>query len=103
MLEDKVNARGADGVTFVKELKELYSIFEPEFATWLGSLYDKEIGGFYFSVSGRDNEGFLPDVESTYQAVNTLASIGFIDKATDLPDEMKNKIIIVVLIENLVL
>lgn len=93
MLEDKVNARGADGSAFVKELKELYSIFDPEFATWLGSLYDKEIGGFYFSVSGRDNEGFLPDVESTYQAVNTLASIGFIDKATDLPDEMKNKII----------
>ena len=92
-LEDEVNSRGADGVAFVKELKELYSIFDPEFAVWLGSLYDKEIGGFYFSVSGRDNEGFLPDVESTYQAVNTLHSIGFIESARNLPSEMREKII----------
>ncbi len=92
-LEDEVFARGADGKAFVKELKELYSIFEPQFANWLGSLYNKEVGGFYFSVSGRDNPEFLPDIESTYQAVNTLHSIGFIDKAEDLPSEMRDKII----------
>ena len=92
-LEDEVAAKGADGAAFVKELKELYSIFDPKFATWLGSLYDKDIGGFYFSVSGRDNTGFLPDIESTYQAVNTLLSVGFIDKAEELPPDMREKII----------
>ncbi len=92
-LEDAVSSRGADGKAFVKELKELYSIFEPQFANWLGSLYDKEVGGFYFSASGRDNPEFLPDIESTYQATNTLYSIGFIDSAEELPSEMREKII----------
>lgn len=92
-LADEVNSRGADGAAFTKELQELYSIFEPEFATWLGSLYDREAGGFYFSPSGRDNEGFLPDVESTYQAVNTLYSIGFIKSPRELPADMREGII----------
>jgi len=92
-LADEVNSRGADGAAFTKELQELYSIFEPEFATWLGSLYDREVGGFYFSPSGRDNEGFLPDVESTYQAVNTLYSIGFIKSPRELPADMREGII----------
>jgi hypothetical protein len=92
-LEDEVASKGADGASFVKELQDLYEIFDPEFADWLGSLYDKEIGGFYFSVSGRDNPEFLPDIESTYQAINTLYSIGFIDSAADLPADMREKII----------
>lgn len=41
---------------------------------WLANLYDAEIGGFYFSNSARDNEGFLPDLESTMQALGFLYS-----------------------------
>ena len=36
---------------------------------WLANLYDSEQGGFYYSASARDYEGFLPDIESTKQAI----------------------------------
>ena len=39
-------------------------------------LYDPESGGFYYSLSARDNEGFYPDVESTAQMLVTLTSLG---------------------------
>ena len=39
-------------------------------------LYDKESGGFYYSVSAMENEGFYPDIESTAQMLVTLTSLG---------------------------
>ena len=39
---------------------------------WWASLYDPELGGFYYANSARDNEGFLPDMESTLQIVQRL-------------------------------
>lgn len=92
-LSTEVARLGGDGERFVAELQDLYSIFTPDFAKWIGGLYDRKIGGFYFSNSARDTDGYHPDVESTYQAINTIAEIGIVKKATDLPDEMKNKII----------
>ena len=41
---------------------------------WYAGLWEPRIGGFYFSNSARDHEGFLPDLESTYQAVSFIAS-----------------------------
>ncbi len=92
-LAKEVDRRGGDGEKFVKEMQDLYAIFTPGFASWLGSLYNPEIGGFHSSTSGRNTEWILPDIESTFQAVDTISKIGFIDKATDLPEEMKQKII----------
>lgn len=62
-------ARPIIGDEAVKELRELYKIFDEGYYLWLASLYDPKIGGFYFSRSGRDTEGFLPDLESTEQAL----------------------------------
>ncbi|MBP5349982.1 MAG: hypothetical protein J6Z13_06505 [Clostridia bacterium] len=39
---------------------------------WWASLYDPDLGGFYYANSARDNEGFLPDMESTLQIVQRL-------------------------------
>lgn len=69
-VRDKVGDEG------VKELRDLYNIFDEGYYLWLASLYDPEIGGFYFSVSGRDTEGFLPDIESTVQALRCTQSMG---------------------------
>ncbi len=49
----------------LEALKETYSLFGEELTAWLARLYDPEIGGFYYSDSARDCEGFLPDVEDT--------------------------------------
>lgn len=92
-LEKEVSSRGGDGKAFVREMQELYAIFTPGFASWIGSLYNTEMGGFHAAYSGRVTEGFYPDIESTYQAINTIATIGLVKKATDLPKEMREKTI----------
>jgi len=38
-------------------------------------------GGFYYSNSARNTVGFLPDVESTYQALTFLEMTGMLDRA----------------------
>ena len=92
-LEKEVTSRGGDGKAFVSEMQELYAIFTPGFASWIGSLYNPEMGGFHAAYSSRVTEGFYPDIESTYQAINTIATIGLVKKATDLPREMREKTI----------
>jgi len=50
-------------------------------------------GGFYFSNSARDTVGFLPDVESTLQALGLLAALGMGSPYTELlPEWMGEKI-----------
>ena len=39
-------------------------------------LYDKQTGGFYYSLSAMENDGFYPDIESTAQMLVTLTSLG---------------------------
>lgn len=53
----------------VRSLRNLKALYGKEIVTWIGNLYDEEIGGFYYSNSGRNTQGFLPDVDSTYQAI----------------------------------
>ena len=60
----------------VRELKSYYTLFKTEQLYWLSDLYDPETGGFYYSNSGRDNIGFLPDLESTGQAFMMLDRAG---------------------------
>lgn len=56
-------------------LELLYENYDNRLIEWFGGLWDGEIGGFYYSASARDHEGFLPDVESTCQALGCLGAI----------------------------
>jgi len=60
----------------VESLKKLKTLYSSKAVSWLANLYDGEIGGFYYSNSGRDNQGFLPDADSTYQAVVLVSHMG---------------------------
>lgn len=61
----------------VESLKRLNAFYDGRgIATWMANLYDPEIGGFYYSNSARDNDGFLPDLESTNQIMWWLRSNG---------------------------
>ena len=87
-------------------MRELYSLYSSELVDWLASLYDTEIGGFYYSASARDNENtiysekeyvLLPDAESTCQALGFIGGSGMADKtggtyASALPEWMKTDI-----------
>lgn len=82
--------------------EELYSHYDDGIYKWLAGLWDKEIGGFYYSESARDNEfvevkgnkiALLPDIESTEQALYALNGDGIVKSMADYPTEMKKKVI----------
>ena len=68
------------GHEITNEIRKLYALYTDDVYVWMANLYDPEIGGFYYSNSGRDNEGYLPDIESTVQALSHLASGGMFEE-----------------------
>ena len=77
-LQEKYFAEAEEkiGKEAVDELRELYRIYDERYYIWIAGLWEPEIGGFYFSNSARDTEGFLPDIESTVQALNCCQMMG---------------------------
>lgn len=61
-----------NGEDVADALRSLYSLYGTELYYLIANLYDPAVGGFYYSVSGRDNTGYLPDIESTAQALNLV-------------------------------
>ena len=47
-----------------------------DLASWIANLYDPSSGGFYYSNSARDNDGFESDLESTRQAIRLFHTLG---------------------------
>ena len=71
------------------ELEQLYSIYDERLYVWFATLWDPQIGGFYFSSSGRDCDAFLPDVESTAQAMHFVQKSGLLSfYGDDLKDAL---------------
>ena len=109
---------GESGAEMVSALQYLYSIYDGEgLVKWFANLYDPDIcvctdlygelecsntqwchtGGFYFSNSARNTIGFLPDVESTIQALKFINESGMLNGVGDvysdvLPDEINTAI-----------
>lgn len=71
----------------LSELKKADELCGRSILEWLASLYDPQSGGFYYSVSARDTDGFLPDLESTYQAIYLL-QLGGMYKTGAVPEEI---------------
>lgn len=72
---------------------ELQSLYTDGIYKWYASLWEPKIGGFYYSISARDNDGFLPDIESTAQLLGYVEELGLVPNLIDLPDGMKKKLI----------
>jgi len=82
----------------VAALKKMYSMYTDDLVKWYANLYDPYYGAYYCSTSGKENEGYLPDIESTVQALNFIQGSGMIDHlgadwTKVLSDEMKEKLI----------
>ena len=92
---DRIAAQigGELGERIVEECKKYYSMFDSKLVTWMANLYDPDTGAFYYSNSGRNTIGFGPDIESTEQALNFLASTGVFagigHSYSNIPDWMK--------------
>ena len=94
-----------NGEKIAAALKDLYTLYGDDTVDWLAGLYEPSIcqcsgdvciggktcgtSGFYYSNSARDNEGYLPDVESTNQTLSFLEKAGMTNNyAKTLPKEM---------------
>ena len=62
----------------VEALRNLYGMYDERIYMWLANLWDPDTGGFYYSESARNTNGFLPDIESTVQALSFLESSGIL-------------------------
>ena len=60
-------------------LEGLVALFNNDTVDWFAHLWDPEKGAFYYSNSGRDYEGFGPDLESTAQILRIVNYLGMID------------------------
>ena len=80
----------------IAAIRTLYTLYTDDFYIWLANLYDPEIGAFYYSNSARDNEPFLPDIESTAQALGIVKNGGMFrglgSWAQVLPEDICHKI-----------
>ncbi len=79
-------------------MKALYGLFDRDTYMWIAGLYDPEIGAFYFSESARDHVGFLPDVESTRQALTFMERMGMTadfggNLSAAVPKEISDKMV----------
>ena len=86
------------GEDVAESIRTLFSLIGSDTYTWLANLYDPVLGGFYYSNSGRDTDGYLPDLESTWQAIRHLEHRGmFVDYGNDmalgLPSEIIDSIV----------
>ena len=80
---------GDEGVAAAEELTAMYL---PETYEWLASLWDGSVGAFYYATSARVNDGFLPDSESTQQAIGLLRLLGLFPDELQLPASMREKL-----------
>ena len=86
---------GADGV---EALREFMTLYDERLYFWAANLWDTERGGFYYSTSARDTEGFLPDIESTVQMMRFIYNSGLYEGRGEYygdatPDFMKEKLV----------
>lgn len=101
VFEQKANELGGDGAAIVAAVKEYYAkVCTDDIVSWLANLYDPAIGGFYFSNGSRDTPGFLPDAESTSQAIGELQGSGMLEKfkgenryIAGLPEWFRNQVV----------
>lgn len=104
-VEKHVNDLGYDGKATVNAFKQLFSLYSDDAYIWLANLYEpdiysetrsdseKPLGGFYYSNSARNTVTFLPDVESTRQAIDFIRYSGMEEDITvALSSEMREAI-----------
>ena len=68
------------GEAALDEMRKLYDVFDEKIYIWLAGLWDRDIGAFYYSESARDTHLYLPDIESTAQALKFLHTSGMLRK-----------------------
>ena len=90
-----INLSAVAPADVVASIKKLNNFFDSDaIVDFYANLYDPEVGGFYYAISARDTEGFLPDIETTDQVIQGLKTNGaYSDINAAYPTELKVKIL----------
>ena len=88
----RISLLGGDGEALVSALKKLHAVFGEDIPSWLGGLFDSCIGGFYYSEEAKESDGYLPDIESTYQAIVLLQASAVISEYDEIPESVRRRI-----------
>ena len=81
------------GKDIADAIKRLYQFYGTDTYMWIANLYDPENGGFYYANSSRDYEGFLPDIESTTQALWFITDTGLISGRGGLTKALPEEVV----------
>ncbi len=86
------------GEEAAEALRAHIDLYDERFYLWIANLYDPGVGGFYYSNEALKNQGFLPDLESTRQALAFFNKSGMIAKYKDgfeeaVPELMQKQIV----------
>ncbi|MBQ8321087.1 MAG: hypothetical protein IJX92_01815 [Clostridia bacterium] len=94
-LKAKLSEKEAEEV--YNALVNHYKIYSDDVISWFANLYEPTEGGWYYSNSGRNTIGYLPDIESTGQALDFISGSGMIDEVgalkTAIPEWMQEQIV----------
>lgn len=78
-------------------LEEFVFLFNMDAMRWAARLWDPISGGFYYSNSARDHEGFGADLESTAQILRVIDDRGMIDSYGSMkkamPEDIADKLV----------
>ena len=88
---DREKIRETHGEKVLDALSDFYSLYTGESVRWIAALWDKESGGFYFSPSAKNTDGYLPDIESTGQALGVLQDLGITPDPLTFPEPFIKK------------
>ena len=86
---DYQGVKAKHGEKIADAAHHLYTLYTGSTLEWIGSLWDKSTGGFYFSHSARDTEGYYPDIESTGQALGVLQDLGLTPDPWTFPEPFR--------------
>ena len=81
------------GKDIADAIKRLYQFYGTDTYMWIANLYDPENGGFYYANSSRDYDGFLPDIESTTQALWFISDTGLISGNGGLTNALPKNVV----------
>lgn len=75
-----------------EELSSFLDTYNEGVYIWLAGLYEPSLGGFYYSNSAKYTEGYLPDLESTMQALRLVQCTGLLSaRGRTLRDSLPEK------------
>lgn len=85
--------KSTHGSRICDALADFYSLYRGSMLEWIASIWDPASGGFYYSLSAKETEGYDPDIESTGQAMGVIQDLGLTPDPFIMPEPFVGKVV----------